>query len=187
MATADSVKANLQSIIAKANSVTGRTDSNVGAAVDALISGFGTGSGGITPTETKTVVRTVTLDSDVTGTGATYTLLSADEFIKEHYADEGFSVALIPVTPAASATGVIHFNYQGNRNIGSTTKTLTGVGLRSSSASAVGVVTHNTAINGKGYSQHMRVNSSGDLQQYLYTGYILKAGTYQIILTCTAE
>lgn len=135
--------------------------------------------------EQITVVRTMTLSADITGTGATTTLLSGDEFIKAHYADAGFSAMWFLVTPVASATGVIHFNYQGNRNIGSTTKTLTGVGLRSSSASAVGVVSHNTAINGNGYSQHLRVDSSGNLYQYLNSGYILKAGTYQIILTCT--
>lgn len=273
MATADSVKANIQSIIAKANDATGRTDSNVDAAVDALISGFGQG-GGITPAGTKTitsngshdvaafataqvdvpipsgyikpsgtktitangtvdvstfanaqvsvpvgitpsgsininqngtvdvtsfssavvnvptpqqiaVVRTVTLNADITGAGATTTLLSGDEFIKAHYADAGFSAMWFLVTPVASATGVIHFNYQGNRNISSTTKAYTGLGIRSTSASAVGNAYMTANINGKGYAQHMRVNSNGDLLQYLNSGYILKAGTYQIILTCT--
>ena len=130
------------------------------------------------------VVRTVTVAADVTGANNTYTLLSGDEFIKTHYADAGFSALWYCATPVASATGVIHFNYQGNRNVGSSNVARTGIGMRSTSATVVANVNNTTAINGKGYAQHMRVNSNGDLQQYLNSGYILKAGTYIIVLTC---
>lgn len=135
--------------------------------------------------EQISVVRTVTISADVTGANATTTLLAGDAFIKAHYADAGFSAMWFLVTPVASATGVIHFNYQGNRNIGSSNVARTGVGLKSTSASAMGLVGMTTAINGKGYAQHMRVDSSGNLLQYLASGLTLKAGTYQIILTCT--
>lgn len=128
------------------------------------------------------VVRTITLSADITGTGATTTLLSADDFIKTHYADSGFFAAWYLATPVASATGVIHFNYHGNRNISSTTKAYTGFGIRSTSASAVGNAWMTAAISDKGYAQHMRVDSSGNLLQYLNSGYILKAGTYIIML-----
>lgn len=131
-----------------------------------------------------TVVRTVTLSADITGTGAVTTLISGDEFIKAHYADTGFSALWYLATPVASANGVIHFNYQGNINVGSSNVTRTGVGIRSTSASAVAAGFSTANINGKGYSQSMRVNSNGDLQQYLQAGYILKAGTYIIVLTC---
>lgn len=131
-----------------------------------------------------TVVRTVTVSADVTG-AKNYQMLSGDEFIKQHYADEGFTATLFPVTPVAMEANVVHYNHQGNRNIGASNKTYYGAGFRSSSASAVTVASHNVKINGKGYSQHMRVDNTGALYQYLHTNYILKAGTYQIILTCT--
>lgn len=131
------------------------------------------------------VVRTVTVSADQTGANNTYTLLSGDEFIKEHYADEGFSALWYLASPVASATGVLHMGYQGNRNIGSTNTVRRGFGYRSTSASVLNTAGLTTAINGNGYSQHMRVNSNGDLQQYLASGYILKTGTYIIVLTCT--
>lgn len=138
-------------------------------------------------TEPICVVRTVALSADITGTATAYQLLSGDDFIKEHYSDTGFTATLIALNPSASATGVVHFSHQGNRNIGSTAVSRTGVGLRSTSASALGLVGLTTKISGSGYSQHMRVNSSGNLYQYLHTGYILKAGTYIVVLTCTDE
>lgn len=239
MATADIVKAKLQSVIAKANSATGGADDNVDAAVDALIAGFGQG-GGITPTGTKTitvngthdvtnyasaqvnvptgitpsgsinitvngthdvtnyasaavnvptpaqktVVRTVTVSTDVVGT-KNYQMLTGDEFIKAHYADEGFSAVLIPLTPVEAGTNVVHFNYTGNRNIGSSNIARYGLGYRSTNASTVAVQHLVTPINGKGYSQNLRVDSSGNFYQYLHTDYVLKAGTYLIVLTCT--
>lgn len=63
MATADSVKAKLQGLIDAANAVTGTADTDMTAAVNSLISGFGGGGADIksmtvTPAE---VVNTVTL------------------------------------------------------------------------------------------------------------------------------
>lgn len=131
------------------------------------------------------VVRTITIPADVTGAPTIHPILTDDEFIKKHYADIGFSATLIAATPTASETNVVHFSYQGNRNIGSTNVSRTGVGLRSTSASAIGLAPLTTPINGTGYGQHLRVNSSGNLYQYLHTDYILKAGTYIIVLTRT--
>ena len=46
MATADSVKAKIQGLIASANAKTGNTDADLTTAVNALITGFGQGGGG---------------------------------------------------------------------------------------------------------------------------------------------
>ena len=55
MATADSVKAKLQGLIAQSNAATGNTDADLTSAITALISGFGqgggSGGGGATVTE----------------------------------------------------------------------------------------------------------------------------------------
>lgn len=133
----------------------------------------------------KTVVRSITLDADVTGANALVTHLSNDDFIKAHYADEGFSATLFLSTPVASATNVIHFVYQANRNVGSSNVARTGCILRSTSATAAGWTNCTTAINGKGYSSQLRVASDGSLKQYLSKGHILKAGTYLVVLCCT--
>lgn len=139
------------------------------------------------PTPTQiTVVRTVTLSSTTTASAnTTVTLLSGDAFIKEHYSHAGFSAMWYLATPIAAETGVLHSCFQGNGNIGSSTVSRTGFAYRSSSASAIAMHGLTTKINGTGYAQHMRVNSSGNLLQHLASGNILKAGTYVVVLTCT--
>lgn len=128
------------------------------------------------------VVRKVTLSADVTG-AKEQILLSGDEFIKQHYNSAWFSVVMFADSPTGAAN-VVPFSYQGNRAIGASNK---GVGFRYSSASAVGVQPLTSNISAEGWGQHMRVNSSGKLSQYLHTGYILKAGTYTIILISAEE
>lgn len=133
----------------------------------------------------KTVVRTITLSSDTTGANALITLLTNDDFIKAHYADDSFSAIMFAVTPVASETNVLHSMYQGNKNIGSSNVARYGFILRSTSATAVGTAVCSTAINGKGYGSQFRVGSDGSLKQYLASEHIWKAGTYNIVLTCT--
>jgi len=210
MATADSVKSKLQGLIKKANGTTGRSDTTMTEAVDALISGYGQGgdtpSGTVSITEngsydvtnyatanvqvpipdTVTEIHTITIGSDLgAGTNTDYTLLTGDSFVAEHYADEGFSAMLIPVTPVASATGVGHWVYHGNRNIGSTNVVRYGYYAYSSSASAVACAVATAKLSGSGYNISLRAKSSGNLDLYVASSRTIKAGSYILILSIT--
>lgn len=127
-------------------------------------------------------VQKVTLSSDVTGYKE-QTMLSGNAFIKKHYASEWFFAVLFADSPTG-ATGVVPFSFHGNRELAGAQE---GIGFRYTSASAVGTQPYANPINGSGYSQMMRVNRSGNLIQMLATNYILKAGTYTIILICAEE
>lgn len=131
--------------------------------------------------EQNSVTRTVTLAA-ATGANAVVNLLSNDDFIKTHYADSGFFATLTPTTLAASATGLVHFAYAGNKGIGSSNVARYGFSYYSTSTSAVGVLAQTAAINGKGYNVSLRAASDGSLKIYLATGRNLAAGDYQIVL-----
>ena len=69
MATADSVKAKLQGLIAKANATTGNQDADLTTAVDALVDGFGSGVTINNQDKTITENGTYTADEGYTGLG----------------------------------------------------------------------------------------------------------------------
>lgn len=215
MVTADSVKANLQSIIAKANSTTGRTDSNVDSVVDALISGFGQGGGGITPTGTKTitengthdvteyatavvnvpvpaekmVVLPITISEDLgAGTNKNQPIVTGNDFVKQHYADDGFAGILVPLSGDSinAASGVVTFVYHGNRPLIKTSATYYGCFTKSNGPSSYTVVQpNNSKINANGYNVSLRVDSTGVVKLYVASAFTVKAGNYLLMLLCT--
>lgn len=64
MATAESVKAKLEALIAKANETTGNVDSDLTTAVNALVAGFGGGGDGLPAAIAEVEVQTFTPESD---------------------------------------------------------------------------------------------------------------------------
>lgn len=214
MATADSVKANLQSIIAKANSTTGRADADVDSAVDALISGFGKGEG-IIPTGTKTitangifdvaayanaqvnvpvpaekmVVLPITISADLgAGTNKNQPIVTGNSFVAQHYADDGFAGILVPLSGDSinAASGIVTFVYHGNRPLIKTSATYYGCFTKSNgTGSAPAVHPNNNKINAKGYNVSLRADSSGNVNLYVASNFTVKAGNYLLVLLCT--
>lgn len=131
----------------------------------------------------KTVVRTVTVSSNWTNTEKT--LLTGDSFIKSHYADDGFTILMVPNTVVASAAKYVHSLFQTNHNVGSTNVTRYGWFYYSTSASALGFMACATKLSGTGWNVSLRALSSGNLGIYISSNYIVPAGTYTLIMTCT--
>lgn len=131
------------------------------------------------------VVRNITIASDMgNGTNTTRTILTADEFVKAHYADDGFFAMLYPVTQIASATNVVHWLHHGNFNTGSTNVVRYGICYYSSSASALATRVMTAKINGNSYNVALRAKSTGNMDLYCESSRIVKAGAYRLVMGC---
>lgn len=239
MATIESVMTKIRNLISKANSTTGRTDSELTSAVNALVEGYGKGgvepqgsitivqngtydvtekaeavvnvpSSGITPTGSLTVTENGTFDvttkasvvvnvptpaqnfhlfpfalsSAWTGTAKEHTLLTANAFVKEHYADEGFFAMWIPLdTPDSAEAGVAGWIYQSNRPMIKTAITAHAVFARSTSPTAnPGWMPNAQKLNGTGYNVSLRAKSNGNLTMYRSASYTIPAGNYLLLI-----
>ena len=183
MVTADSVKAKIQSIIAKANSTTGRADNNVDSAVDALIDGFGVVNVP-TPAQNYHVIP-ITLSSAVgAGTAENKSILTGNDFVKQHYADDGFFAMWLPLNATtAAASGVAGMVYHGNRPLITAKSAFYGLFMRSTGETANPSFMGATAkISGSGYNVSLRANSSGDIKLYVAASYTVPAGDYLLVL-----
>lgn len=184
MVTADSVKEKLQTVIAKANGTTGRDDADVNAAVDALIAGYGQSEG---QAPEMMAVRTVTIEN-VLGNGANslHTLLTADDFVKTHCADDGFAVLMVPTTPITGDAGyLVHCIYHGNINLGASGVPRYGFVYASTSATAIVMLNMSTKIMDKTYNVALRAHANGNLETYIANNRKLNSGNYMLIMTCT--
>lgn len=139
------------------------------------------------PTVDNVVVRTINFSSEHTGSAAaTYTLLSADEFIKKNYSNGGLTITMIPATTPAKGAYVIGSIVHSNRILHAANYNVYGYDLTASSATAGGVaLLHTAPLTGTTYSPGFRINSSGNVVLYMPASRILRAGTYYLIISVT--
>ena len=131
--------------------------------------------------------HTITIASDLgapTGNNSLVKMLSNNSFIEEHGGKDGFAVLLVPASPIAGGTNIVHSIYHGNCNIGHTGSARYGFSYISTSTSAVGMVAMTVKVNGTSYNVSFRAASNGDLHIYIANNRTLKAGTYKLVLMC---
>lgn len=208
MPTADNVKNKLQNLIAKSNAATGNSDPDLTTAMDTLITGYGSGgsapSGAISITEngshnvaeyatadvnvrpSNMVMRTIEIESTLgNGTNTTYTMLEADEFVKENFTKEGFAVIFVPANRIASASGnIVHGIFHGNRNIGAKNYTRYGVAYYSATATVMSTQPITSMLSANGTILSFRAKSNGDLILYVSQSRIVEIGTYYLWMCC---
>lgn len=139
-------------------------------------------SGGKVTTE----VHEVTFASDLgNGTNTDKAILTGNAFVKANYAKNGFAVLMYPVSPVPmTAANVVHAIYHGNANIGASDASRVGFAFKSNSASSMGFDSMTSKISGTNYNACFRARSTGNLNIYVASGRIVKAGTYKIVLMC---
>lgn len=175
MSTPDTIKAQISSLISQANAITGVSDTTLTSAIASLCSGYGGGQ-----EETPTCYcKTVTIISAVTG--GNVTLISGDDWIKEHYSDANFVCGFAQVQStgdtssqhislAIAANSYLLMNryfMAGGGNAGS---------LKSWSATGASYKASSN-YTGTGYG-HVHADSSGNIVAHAPSGYTLRAGTY---------
>ena len=118
------------------------------------------------------------------GTNKNQVILSGNDFVKAHYADDGFFAIWIPLNAtAAAASGVAGMVYQGNRAIITTKATYYGGFIRSSGETAnPGYMVATAKISGNGYNVSLRANSAGNINLYVAAAYTVPAGDYLLVL-----
>ena len=131
------------------------------------------------------VRRTITL-SAMTGASAYYpTLISSDDFVKAHYADDNFFILMRPVGTITSSAYVVGGIYHGNKPLIVAGSTWYGFGFHTNSAgTSFGGMGINAKINGTTYNAGFRVNSSGKVQLVLPANRNIAAGEYELIMGC---
>ena len=126
----------------------------------------------------------VTFASDLgNGTNTTQTIITGDAFIKAHCSKDTFAVLMYPVTPVAmTAANVVHSIFHCNANIGASDAVRYGFAYKSNSASAMGFDGMTQNVSANNYNACFRAKDTGNLDIYVASSRIIKAGTYKIVL-----
>lgn len=137
----------------------------------------------------KMVVLPITISADLgAGTNKNQPIVTGNDFVKQHYADDGFAGILVPLSGDSidAASGVVTFVYHGNRPLIKTSATYYGCFTKSNGpSSATAVQPNNSKINAKGYNVSLRVDSTGVVNLYVASSFTVKAGNYLLVLLCT--
>lgn len=137
----------------------------------------------------KMVVLPITISEDLgAGTNKNQPIVTGNDFVKQHYADDGFAGILVPLSGDSinAASGVVTFVYHGNRPLIKTSATYYGCFTKSNGPSSYTAVQPNNAkINAKGYNVSFRVDSAGTVNLYVASNFTVKAGNYLLVLLCT--
>lgn len=177
MSTISTIKAALSSIINKANATTGGADTTVAAAVDRLVSGYGSGSGGGGSVQGLNArLYTITLDTDKT---TTVTLLQND-WLKSLRDNPAAFVMMRCMTPAAS-TAMVSFWLTTNFTLYHSGTTAYNSIIARATDSVANLNGNNFGLPGDNYNAHLNIDANGGLWAIPSTTYPIKAGTYQIV------
>lgn len=137
----------------------------------------------------KMVVLPITISEDLgAGTNKNQPIVTGNDFVKQHYADDGFAGILVPLSGDSinAASGVVTFVYHGNRPLIKTSATYYGCFTKSNGpSSATAVQPNNYKINANGYNVSLRVDSTGVVKLYVASAFTVKAGNYLLMLLCT--
>lgn len=199
MSTPTTVKNALQAAITKANSTTGKNDTNVTNAVNSLIDGYGKG-GGITPSGSLTITENGTFDvtslasvtaniqglnarvysatvaSDKTGV----TDLVQNDWLKSIYKDPN-AFALVRYVGTLSSVAAVHLSLTANFPLFCSGSTVYYSMVLRSSATAIQLNSDARNLYTSSYNGHINITSAGKLNVYGNATYPIRAGTYQII------
>lgn len=118
------------------------------------------------------------------GTNENQVILSGNDFVKAHYADDNFFAMWVPLNATtAAANGVAGFVYQGNRALLTAKKTVYGGFFRSTGETAnPGYMIATAKISGNGYNVSLRANSAGNINLYVASTFTVPAGDYLLVL-----
>lgn len=199
MSTPTTVKNALQAAITKANSTTGKNDTNVTNAVNSLIDGYGKG-GGITPSGSLTITENGTFDvtslasvtaniqglnarvysatvaSDKTGV----TDLVQNDWLKSIYKDPN-AFALVRYVGTLPSVAAVHLSLTANFPLFCSGSTVYYSMVLRSSATAIQLNSDARNLYTSSYNGHINITSAGKLNVYGNATYPIRAGTYQII------
>ena len=141
---------------------------------------------GATVESPKIVLKTIEIKSALgNGTDTSYTMLEADEFVKENFTKDGFAVIFVPVTPiTAPGNNTLHGLYHGNRNIGAKNYTRYGVAYYSATVTTMSTQMITSKISGSGTNISFRARANGELILYVSKSRKVEIGTYYLWMCC---